>query len=1054
MTRFFRYFVDHPTAANLLMALMIAAGIGAATEIRTQFFPDVVIESVTVSVPWDGAGPEDVDESIVEALEPELRELDGVDTTRTSAREGQGSIVIEFEPGHDIGQAVDEAEAAFDAALGLPEDTDDETISRSVYRDRVTNVLVTGPVSHELLDRYAEELRDKLFAAGVTRVSVPDRVRLVIRVEPHPAALERYGLSMSEIAQAVAAEVEARPAGALAQGGARIRAGVKRTDIASLGGVVIRTLPDGGKLRLRDIAELRDEGVTGGVEIFHDGQPAVELRVDRNAEGDALEIQAAVEAAIVELRRTLPEGVEMRAVLSRAQNISDRLDILYENGLTGLVIVLALLFLFLNARTALWVAAGIPAAVLATVAIMYWTGFSLNMVSLFALIITLGIVVDDAIVVGEHADRLSRDGMGPSDAAATAAARMASPVFSATITTLIAFSAMLVIQGRFGELIAEIPMTVCVVLIASLVECFIVLPAHMRHALATQARDAWWDRPSRVVNRVFERVREQAFKPALRVALRLRYAVLSGAIALLVATSALFVDGSVKWFFFNAPERATIRANFAMEPGAVRSDTYQMLEEMRRALNVVDARYAAEHGKPAVVDHLAKLGGGSGRGLASSEAKETDQLGSFTVELIDPDLRPYTQQEFISAWRDEIRSPPLLEELKFRGERSGPGGDAISVELSGASARDLKEASETLRAELAALAGVSSLEDSMPYDKPELVLRLTPKGEALGFSTEGLGAELRARLAGVTAAEFVTDGRETEIEVALAETHLDAGFLDRAYVPLPSGDGATVALSEIVSVEERQGFASIKRLDGRRIVEVTGEVVDDAALRAAVDRALTERILPDLAAVYGVTYELGGLKKQEREFLGEALLGFGLCLLGIYLTLSWIFASWSRPFVVMLVIPFGLIGAILGHYWHGVPLSMFSVVGLIGMAGIIINDSIVLITTIDEKTPRRAVFEAVVEGAADRLRAVMLTTLTTVGGLAPLLFETSRQAQFLKPTIITLCYGLGFGMILVLLLTPAFVLIQHDIGRMLKSARRMAQHWVRPRPALGRAKPT
>ncbi|MEL6283378.1 MAG: efflux RND transporter permease subunit [Pseudomonadota bacterium] len=1056
MRSFFRYFVDHPTAANLLMALMVVAGLAATTQIRSQFFPNVVIESVTIRVPWDDAGPEDIDEAIVEPLEPNFRELEGVDSTRTNAREGLGSIVVEFEPDHDMGQAIDEIEAAFDAAIGLPEDAEDETIRRNVFRDRVTNVLITGPTTPELLDDYAEELREALFARGVTRVGIPEEVRSVLRVEPHPAALERYGLSMSEISQAIAAEVEARPAGALAEGGARIRAGVKRTDVAALDTIVVRTLPDGGKLLLRDIATLRDDGARDGVELFHDGQPAIEMQVERSAEGDALSIQDAVEDAIAELSPTLPQGVEIRPIISRADNIAERLDILYRNGLTGLAIVVVLLFLFLSARTALWVAAGIPAAVLATIAIMYWTGFSLNMVSLFALIITLGIVVDDAIVVGEHADRLARDGQSPSDAATNAAVRMSSPVFSAMVTTLIAFGAMMVIGGAFGELIAEIPLTVCVVLIASLIECFLVLPAHMRHALAAQAREAWWDQPSRVFNRGFEQMREHVFKPMLRWALKARYAVVSGAVALLLLSTSLFVDGSVKWFFFNAPERATVRANLAMAAGAGREDTFAMLEEMRRALDVVDERYAAEHGAAPVVDHLARLGSGSGRGLASAESRDPDQLGAFTVELIDPDLRPYSQQDFLQDWRAEIQRPPLLEELKFRGERTGPGGDAISVELSGAPTRVLKEASEALKGELAQLAGVSSLEDSLPYDKPEYVLTLTPRGEALGFSTEALGAELRARLAGVTAAEFAVDGREIEIEVGLDEAFLNEGFLDQTFVPLPGvsavdagSAAATIALSDIVDVASRQGFASIKRLDGRRIVEVTGEVVDDAAAREAVDLALRDRILPMIAGAYSVDATLGGLKEQERRFLADAQVGFALCLVGIFLTLSWIFASWTRPFAIMFVIPFGLVGAIYGHYWHGVPLSMFSVVGLIGMAGIIINDSIVLITTIDEKTKRRPVFEAVIDGTADRLRAVMLTTLTTVGGLAPLLFETSRQALFLKPTVITLCYGLGFGMFLVLLLTPAFILIQHDVARLLRSARRMAKHLIRPRPGLG-----
>ena len=342
----------------------------------------------------------------------------------------------------------------------------------------------------------------------------------------------------------------------------------------------------------------------------------------------------------------------------------------------------------------------------------------------------------------------------------------------------------------------------------------------------------------------------------------------------------------------------------------------------------------------------------------------------------------------------------------------------------------------------------------MSYDRPEQVLTLTPLGEALGFTTQEIGAELRARLSGVEAARFARDGDEVEIKVAFAEAMLTEDFLNSVRLRPPGqsgvmGDG--VPLTDLVEIRELQGFSSVKRLDGRRLVQVTGEIDEDPATRDAVWAELNDRILPDIAARYGVETEAGGLAEQERDFLNDATLGLIACLIGIYAALAWIFASWTRPLVVMLIIPFGLIGAMWGHYWHDQPLSMFSVVGLLGMAGIIINDSIVLVTTIDEKAPRRAMFEAVLEGTLDRLRAVLLTTLTTIGGLVPLLFETSRQALFLQPTVITLVYGLGFGMLLVLAATPALVLIQRDLALRFGSARRLLTHLGRRRPALGRA---
>ncbi|MEO1328532.1 MAG: efflux RND transporter permease subunit, partial [Pseudomonadota bacterium] len=816
-----RYFVEHRTAANLLLALMLMAGVAAGLQIRSQFFPDVVIESITVRVPWDGAGPEDVDRSIVAALEPRLLAVDGVESMRAQAQEGRASITLEFEPGWDMSVAIDEVKTAVDETTTLPDEADDPRITLGRFRDLVTNIVLAGPRTPDQLDLYAQELKSRLFQAGVSRVTVQGVRDPQIRVEPSEASLERYGLTLREIADRVAAEVEARPAGELDNGAGRVRAGEERKSVDRLGAVSVRTLPDGSRLLLRDVAVIRERGAESGVAFFRDGQPAVQLRVERDAEGDSIGIQRTVEQVVETYRPALPADVETVLTRTRSQAILDRLDILWRNGLTGLGIVLVLLFLFLSARTAFWVSAGIPAAMMATIAFMWAFGLSLNMVSLFALIICLGIVVDDAIVVGEHADRLARDGLPPADAASVAATRMAAPVFSASVTTVIAFLALVVIGGRFGELIADLPRTVALVILASLVECFVILPAHMRHALAAQARGAaagarartvaWWDRPSLYVNRWFETVREQGLRPLMRWATRQRYPVLAGALALLAFTLAMRFDNTVRWRFWSAPERGVVQANVMMLSGATREDTFAMLEEMRRALEETDRALAAEHGRAPVTDAIAKLGATSGRGLSGEDTRDPDQLGSLSIELIDPDFRPYSQGDFVRLWRSRIEEHPLLETLAVRGERSGPGGDAIEIELTGgADARTLKAAAEALKARLAALPGVSALEDSLPYDAAELVLTLTPKGEALGFTTQTLGAELRARLAGITAAQFPRGAREAEIQVALPEQTLDAAFLYRTRVPIPSAGGATIALTEVAEIERRPSFGVIQ----------------------------------------------------------------------------------------------------------------------------------------------------------------------------------------------------------------------------------------------------
>ncbi|WP_111733423.1 efflux RND transporter permease subunit [Roseovarius amoyensis] len=1024
------YFTRHPTAANLLMAMMVILGLSAAPQMRAQFFPDVVIDNVTVSITWEGASPEDMDAGVVQVLEPVLRAVEGVETSSATSRESITTIALEFEPGWDMGRAADEVQAAVDTVTTLPEDADEPVIRRGNWRDGVTNVVISGPVAPEQLGRFADELVARLFDAGVTRTIIRGLAAPRIVVEVASVNLIAHDITMAEIAEAVGAEVDADPAGDVGDANMRVRTGAQKRSAADIAAITLRSQRDGSRLTVGDVARIVVEGAARDRQYFVGDNPAMSVQVERSAQGDAIGIQHQVEEVVAQLQSSLPQGVEMSLIRTRSEAISGRLNLLLDNGLTGLGLVLALLFLFLNARTAFWVAAGIPVALLATVALMYVAGLTLNMISLFALIITLGMIVDDAIVVGEHADaRVGRLGEGPVVAAERAARRMALPVFSATLTTIIAFFGLAAIGGRFGDMIVDIPLTVIAVLTASLVECFLILPSHMAHALAHAGQTHWYDWPSRVVNRGFVWVRDRLFRPLVALIVRARYPVVACIIALLATQAAMFIRGDVVWRFFNAPERSSISGNFMMAPGATRADSMAMMREMQRATEELGAEYAERHGGPNPLDFvLAEVGGNSGSGLAGADTKDPDQLGGISIELIDADLRPYSGFAFAAELQRRVQPHPMAEAVSFRGWRSGPGGDALDVELHGASPERLKAAAEALKTALEQYPEVSAVEDDLAYDKDELILDLTPQGQALGFSIGDLGRVLRNRLTGIEAATYPDGPRSAEVRVELPEDELTADFLERMQMRTPLG--GYVPLADIVSVQRSTGFSTIRRENGIAKVSVTGDIAEDDPARAAeITRIVESDILPRIKAEHQVDWRLSGLAEQEGEFLADARTALILTLCGIYLVLVWVFASWTRPLVVMAVIPFGLVGAIWGHWSWGVPLSMFTVVGLLGMIGIIINDSIVLVTTIDEHAQERGIIPAIIEGTADRLRPVMLTTLTTVLGLAPLLFERSVQAQFLKPTVITLVYGLGFGMVLVLVLVPALIAIQQDLSR-------------------------
>jgi multidrug efflux pump subunit AcrB len=460
-----------------------------------------------------------------------------------------------------------------------------------------------------------------------------------------------------------------------------------------------------------------------------------------------------------------------------------------------------------------------------------------------------------------------------------------------------------------------------------------------------------------------------------------------------------------------------------------------MMREMQRATAEIGARYEAEYGRNPIDYVIAEIGGNTGRALASAETKEPDQLGAIAIELIDPDLRPYSSYALVAELQEAVRPHPLVEEISFRGWRSGPGGDALDVEFYGADAATLKAASEALKTAVLRFPEVSAVEDNLTYDKDELILDLTPQGRALGFTIDSLGRELRNRLNGIEAATFPEGPRSATIRVELPEGELTADFLERTQMRMPSG--GYVPLADLVRVERQSGFSTVRRENGLRTISVTGEISEDDPARAAeIMTALQEEILPAIASEHQVEWMMSGLSEQEDAFLSDAMTGLILVLLGIYLVLAWVFASWTRPMVIMAIIPFGLVGTIYGHAVWDVPLSMFTVIGVIGMTGIIINDAIVLVTTIDEYAEERGLIPSIIDGTADRLRPVLLTTLTTVLGLAPLLYENSSQAQFLKPTVITLCYGLGFGMVLVLLVVPALIAAQADIAQRVASFRR------------------
>ena len=1019
-------FARHPTAANLLMALMIVAGVVALARLNTQFFPDFGIDVVRIGVDWPGAGAEDVDANIVQAIEPEVRFLDGVKRVRSISTEGHADIVIQFMPGTDMQAALADVETAVGQVTTLPEDSEKPIIERVVRFDKIARILISGPYSEAALKAFAKDIREDLLARGIDKVELIGARDEEIWAEVAPETLHRLDLSVADIAQAIARTSQDVPLGDTEGAGRRqVRSlGLVKT-ARELGRIAVRSRPGGEKIYLRDIATVREAFEDGGVTVRRDGQPAIELFVQRSVNADALEVANVVDRYLAEARARLPANLRIEQYDVAANLIRGRIDLLLRNGLGGLILVVAILFVFLNGRVAFWVAAGIPVSLMATLAVMLASGQSINMVSLFGLIMALGIIVDDAIVVGEHAETLNRAGMPPLEAAEAGARRMAAPVISASLTTIAAFAPLLAIGDIIGEIIAAIPFVAISVLIASLVECFLVLPGHMRGALAADGRRPW--RARAWFDRRFAGFRDGPFRRLVAACVGWRYLTLAGAVAALIVAFGLVAGGRVGFVFFPSPETDWIYANVRFVAGTPRETTERMLAEAERSLNEAATALV---GQPDKLVRLAVAKVGTTMGRKNTRLKG-DNVGSVTVELVPTDRRAVTAEAMVAAWRERLKPEPGIESIAIFAVRGGPPGRDIDVRLAGEDVAQLKAGAGEVAGLLARYPGVSDVEDDLAYGKRETVLSVNARGRALGFTTESVARQVRGAFEGTIAKRFPRGDEEVTVRVRFPRAAAGPAALDALYLRGP--DGAQVPLAEVVDVREKQGFARIKREDGVRQVAITAELDKSVATNDDILAALTRDGVGDIAARHDARFHFAGKAEEQAKTIGDMRTGAVVGLAAIYIVLAWVFASYTRPLVVMSVIPLAFVGSVFGHLVMGYDLTILSLVALVGLSGIVVNDSIILVTTIDERIGLgEPIGDAIVDGTRDRLRAVLLTSATTIGGLAPLMFETSLQAQFLIPMAVTIVFGLMVTTLLVLLVVPAAIAVQNDIGRRLR----------------------
>ena len=1004
-------------APNLLMLAFALAGGWALTRMHTSFFPAFETDKIGVAVTHRGLDPQEIEDTILQPLENRLRSLAGLEEMTAYAREGSASIWLEFPEGTDMERALTDVKAAVDE-VALPAGAD---VPRSTIRAReeeVAKFTVAADNRGELRD-LARRLEADFNAQGIAKlkaVGLPEEE--IIAWVDQRLLLER-GMTLADVGRALRAQnVDAAIGVVSGLGNERsLRAESATDDLERLYALPIGTA-DGATFFLRDIARLERRSASDQVELVHNGRPAVRFEIIKHSGGDLIGTAKQAHAWVEKLRPTLPANIDLQLHDERWRSVDARLKLLVKNGLGGMLIVVALLYLFLSRQVAFWVAIGIPVAMLGTLFVFERVGGTFNMISMFALIMAVGIIVDDSIVVGEDAQRRLDQGAPPMRAVTGAATTMFTPVFASSFTTIASFMPLFLVGGTIGKIIFDIPMVIVCILIAALLECFLVLPGHLYASFAAR-RPAPPGRLRAALDRGFVNFRERGFRPAASFAVRHPGATIAACLTLLVLSVMLLVNGFVKYRFFPGAEVSEIRGILEFSSGTPRST---MEAYVNRA---VDELYATERelspDEPLLLNVTALYGYGDGGG---------DHRARIDVELTPLDERSVSTQRFTRQWQQALGPlPPGLEKMSLRGGRHGHGGQDIELLIGGADISALKQAALELQEALRALPELSSVTDDTPYGADQLLFELTPLGRSLNLNVDMLASQIRAAVDGFTVQTLTSDADETDLKVRYAGSGLDG-----LYIRLPGGDFAP--LHDLASWEQRSDFAAIIHREGLPAITVSGDLDENAAVSVEdILAGLEASTLPALRRTYGVTIGIEGQRSGHQRAVGDMQVGLMVTLLLVFVILVAVFNSWSLPIVVMLSMPLGVAGAIAGHGLMGMTMSILSFFGIFTLMGITVNNAIVLVRCFQDLSPRladRAAYEAaIIEAACRRLRAVMLTTLTTVGGLTPLLFETSRQAQFLIPMAASIVFGLAFSALVILFYTPACLALHGAASRLL-----------------------
>ena len=1023
-------FIQNPVAANLLMVVLLVGGAISASRLQSQVFPTISPGTVTVTVPFPGATPAEVEESITRRVEEAVLGIDGVKRVNSTASENFGTVVIETNDFADRQLVKDDVESAVDRLSDFPpENAEKPVVVAPKPTGGVVTLAVVGDVGPLALRRAAEQIeRDLLTQPGVSLVSLSGDRDYEISIEVSEDTLRRYDMTFADVASAVRQSSLDLAGGSIASdsGEVLLRTNKKRQTGPEFESIVVRTLPDGSTITLADIAEVRDGFVREQLVNLYNGRPAVFVDINRAEAEDVLKVKAAVDEFLAGYLP--PPGIELVEFRDETKLLRERVNLLLRNGLFGFALVFTFLVLMLDLKLAVWVSTGIATAFMGGFLLFGALGVTITMISLFGLIIVLGLVVDDAIVIGENIDSERQHGWSGDIAANRGAHGVMAPVIVGVMTSVAAFTPLLVTGGTFGDITRAIPLVVISVLIMSMVEAFCILPSHLSHG-------GPWSRGliatiQQRVAAVVARIRDEMIEPGVALAARWRYATVAIAVAFFILCISLVQNGQVRFIFFPQIEGNNISASVTMPEGTPFERTDAAVRRITAAAAEVADAVRQESGEEIFVSVTSTSGGNAAQGVgpgAQSGFGTSENIGQVRIELTPFGQRRMPAAEIERRWRAAVGDIEGAERVTVSSTVTRFGDD-VDYELAHQDEDQLIAAAESLKKRLRQIEGVNEIEDSFDLGKRQLVFELTPAGIAAGLRPADVAVQVRQGFFGEEVQRIQRGREEIRVYVRYPEsTRADLGSLDDFRVRLPNGDRAP--LLTVASVEESRAYSSIERIDGRRIVSVSANVDEAISTPNIANEEIVASVMPELERNFpGLRWVQAGSTREQNEDLADIGSAFMIVLLVIYAMIATQLRSYLQPLAILVSIPLGVAGAILGHLVLGFPLSFISIFGIVALAGVAVNASVVLVDLYNRRRREGLEpIEAAASAAARRFRPIVLTTLTTAMGLTPLLFEKSPQAQFLIPMGVSLGFGILVSGFMVLFVTPAVAVIIEDL---------------------------